>query len=195
VTHRTRSDTLPFAPGKATDTGTGPSTETNLLGIYLNDHLAGATAGADRARHLARSCRGTAIAPAMDEIATEIAEDRQRLTDLMGQLNIPTRRYKVCAGWATEKLGRLKGNGRLVRRSPLTTLVELEALRLGVTGKIALWQTLRQLSDREERLDPHLLDDLLQRAQRQLRTLEELHLQQTTAGLRTPERTSSGAHR
>ena len=169
--------------------------DANLLGIYLNDHLAGATAGADRARHLARSCRSTASAPAVEEIATEIAQDRHSLTELMEELDVPARRYKVSAGWAAEKVGRLKANGRLVHRSPLSTLIELEMLRMGVLGKLACWQVLRQLCDTEERLDPHRLDDLLRRAHRQLRTLEELHSQQVTTTFRTRELTSSGAPR
>ncbi|UUU27872.1 hypothetical protein JIX55_07425 [Streptomyces sp. DSM 40750] len=169
--------------------------DAHLLGIYLNDHLAGATAGTDRSRHLARSCRGTAFAPAVEEVATEIAQDRHSLTDLMKRLDVPARRYKVSAGWAAEKLGRLKGNGRLVHRSPLSTLLELEMLRAGVAGKLACWQTLRRLCDSEDRLDRDLLDDLLRRAHRQLETLEELHLRQVAATFRTPDRTSSGAPR
>ncbi|UUU37348.1 hypothetical protein JIX56_42050 [Streptomyces sp. CA-210063] len=169
--------------------------DANLLGIYLNDHLAGATAGVDRSRHLARSCRGTEFGPAVEEVATEIAQDRRSLAHLMRQLDVPARRYKVSVGWAAEKLGRLKANGRLVHRSPLSTVIELEMLRVGVAGKLACWQTLRRLCDSEERLDAHLLDDLLRRAQRQLQTLEELHLRQVTTTFRTPDRATSGASR
>lgn len=170
-------------------TATGPG----LLGIYLNDHLAGATAGAERARYLAKTSRGTALAPDAEALATEIAQDREILKELMRRLDVPRRQYKIYAGWVMEKAGRLKSNGRLVRRSPLSTLIELEALRMGVTGKLAAWQSLRRLSDTEDRLDPRLLDDLLDRAHRQLRTLEELHLQQVTTPLRPRERTSAGA--
>ncbi|GAB2907121.1 hypothetical protein [Streptomyces heilongjiangensis] len=154
-------------------------THTELLSVYLNDHLAGATAGTDRARYLARSCRGTDLGPTLEAIAGEIAKDRRSLTDLLRRLHIPARRYKVYAGWTAEKLGRLKANGRLVRRSPLSTVVELEMLRAGVTGKIACWEALRQLAESDERLDPAVLDDLLHRGHRQLHALEELHREQT----------------
>ncbi len=182
----------------ATRTRPAPTrgTDTDLLGIYLNDHLAGATAGSDRAHYLARSCRGTAFGPTLAAIAGEIAKDRRSLTDLMKRLHVPARRYKVYAGWAAEKLGRLKANGRLVHRSPLSTLIELEMLRVGVAGKVACWQALRQLADSDERLDADLLDDLLCRGRRQLQALEELHGQQVTATFRTSDRTtSSGAQR
>ena len=160
------------------------STDRTLLGIYLNDHLAGATAGAERARHLARTLRGSPAGRALDAVATEISEDRATLLALMGRLTVPVRRYKVCAGWTSEKAGRLKANGRLVRRSPLSTLLELELLRIGVEGKAAGWQTLRRLTDLAEPLDPALLDELLQRARRQQDTLEELRVRQVATAFR-----------
>ncbi|WP_433455186.1 hypothetical protein ACQPXS_44720 [Streptomyces sp. CA-142005] len=160
-------------------------TEAKLLGIYLNDHLAGATVGAQRAAYLARTARGSALGRALGPVAAEIVQDRTTLLGIMRDLGIPVRRYKVCAGWAGEKLGRLKGNGRLIHRSPLSTVLELEALRLGVEGKAAGWQTLRQLSATDERLDPALLDQLLERAGRQQETVEEWRIRQAQAVLRT----------
>lgn len=153
---------------------------TDLLGIYLNDHLAGATLGVRRARSLAEadSERAPGLADAVRPVAVEIAEDRVALLEIMRRLDIPVRRYKVVAGTLAETVGRLKPNGRLVRRSPLTSMVELELLRLGVEGKAAGWRTLRQVADTDERLDATRLDDLLNRAQRQLDTLEPLRLRQ-----------------
>jgi hypothetical protein len=156
-------------------------TVSSLLGIYLNDHLAGATAGAERARHMVRSYRGTDLAAAMGPIAAEIAEDRASLIGIMRRLDVPVRPYKVYTGRLAERVGRLKSNGRLVRRSPLTPLVELEMLRVGVEGKTAAWEALRELADTEERLDPRLLDDLHERARRQQTRLEELRARQVRA--------------
>lgn len=173
--HRTRSRTP--RPGHTRGTGTA------LLGIYLNDHLAGATAGVERARHMARSYGDSALASAMEPLADEIAEDREFLLEIMRRLDIPVRHYKVYAGQVAERVGRLKSNGRLVRRSPLSPLLELEALRLGVEGKTAGWQALRELADGEERLDPQRLDDLLERARRQQSTLEELRRREVPAAL------------
>ncbi|GAA0587098.1 hypothetical protein [Streptomyces crystallinus] len=153
---------------------------TDLLGIYLNDHLAGATLGVRRARSLveADSERAPALADEVRPVADEISEDRAALLDIMRRLDVPVRRYKVAAGALAETVGRLKPNGRLVRRSPLTSLVELELLRLGVEGKAALWRSLRQVADGDRRLDGAQLDDLLERAERQLDTLEQLRLRQ-----------------
>jgi hypothetical protein len=147
-----------------------------LLGIYLNDHLAGATAGVELARRAARGCRGSATGGALEALAAEITKDRVALLEIMAALGVPARRYKIYAAWVGEKVGRLKLNGRVVGRSPLSTLVELEALRLGVEGKAAGWRSLRALADRERRLDPTRLDELIDRARQQSETLEELRV-------------------
>jgi hypothetical protein len=109
-------------------------------------------------------------------MSTEIAEDRDALIDIMKALDVPIRQYKVYAGWAAEKVGRLKLNGHLTGRSPLSDFLELEGLRLGVEGKLALWRILVRLAVDESRLDAPRLDDLVVRAQRQISTLEELRM-------------------
>jgi hypothetical protein len=91
-----------------------PATDMSLLCIYLNDRLAGATAGTARVRCLLRSCGGTPLADASAPVA---AEDRTSLLHIMRRLDVPVRRYKVYAGRAAERMGRLKSNGSLVRRS------------------------------------------------------------------------------
>ncbi|GAA0926284.1 hypothetical protein [Streptomyces thermoalcalitolerans] len=146
----------------------------DLLGIYLNDHLTGATVGTERSRHLAEACRGSEIGDAIAPLADEIAEDRRTLVGIMRRLGIPVRRYKVYAGLLGERFGRLKSNGALVRRSPLSSLLELELLQVGVEGKVCLWETLRKLADRDTRLDPRQLDGLLERARRQLGIVEDV---------------------
>jgi hypothetical protein len=147
-----------------------------LLDIYLNDHLAGSTLGLDLARRLARAEREWSGGPALHAIAEEIEEDRASLIELMGVLGVPVRRYKTAAAWAAKKVSRLKLNGRLLRRSPLSRVLELETLRLGVTGKAAGWRTLRTCAEQDTRLDPGRLDELLNRARLQSQQLERLRV-------------------
>ena len=109
-------------------------------------------------------------------LAAEIAQDRAALLDIMAALGIKVRRYKMGAAWIGEKAGRLKFNGRLFARSPLSDLEELEMLRLGVEGKAAGWRTLRALAETDKRLDPARLDELIARARRQADLLEELRV-------------------
>jgi hypothetical protein len=155
--------------------GTGP----RALGIYLNDHLAGATAGTALAHRMARTHQDQA--ERLIRLAAEIASDRAVLMDMMAALEIPVRSYKVAAAWAGEKAGRLKLNGHLFTRSPLSGLEELEILRLGVEGKAAGWRTLRTLAETDRRLDPARLDDLLARARRQSEELEDLRIRAAAA--------------
>ena len=147
-----------------------------LLGIYLNDHLAGATGGVQLARRLARAHRDSADGDTLSRLAAEIAKDRAALLGVMAVLSIPVRGYKVFAAVIGEKAARLKLNGYLTGRSPLSSLIELEMLRLGVDGKAAGWRTLRALADRDGRLDAARLDELIARAQSQDDILEELRV-------------------
>ena len=143
------------------------------LAIYLNDHLAGATGGLELARRVAGAGQVPAPPAELRQFAEEVAEDRDMLLHLMGTLGIPVRSYKVWAAWAGEKAGRLKPNGHLTTRSPLSNLEELELMRLGVEGKAAGWRTLRTLAGRDSRLDAVQLDELISRARRQADFLEE----------------------
>ena len=148
----------------------------DMLGIYLNDHLAGATAGSELAHRMARSHRDREEAIPLRRLAAEITQDRSALLDIMASLGITVRAYKVGAAWIGEKAGRLKLNGSVLARSPLSDLEELELLRLGVEGKAAGWRTLRARADTDARLDAGRLDELLSRASRQAEELEELRV-------------------
>ncbi|NDU76977.1 hypothetical protein GWI34_30800 [Actinomadura sp. DSM 109109] len=146
------------------------------LTIYLNDHLAGAAAGVGRSRALARAHRGRADEERLRRLADEIATDRGALLAVMASLNVPVRHYKSLAMAAVEMAGRLKFNGRLKKRSPLTDLVEYEFLRLAVEGKAAGWRTLLAVADRTPDLDRAELEKLHERAQAQIALLEDLRM-------------------
>lgn len=171
-------------PSRTAAARTTGGLDTRLLGIYLNDHLGAATGGVERFGRVVRSARGSALGRALGPVAAEVREDRAALLDIMRDLGVPVRRAKVCAGWAAEKAGRLKLNGRLVRPSPLTPVVELEALRLAVEGKAAGWRTLRRLAETDRRLDASRLDILLERARRQQDTVEQWRVRAVDRALR-----------
>lgn len=152
-----------------------------LLGVYLNDHLAGSTAGAALARRLADA--EADWAPELGRISGEIAEDRETLLGLMARLDVPVVRYKKAIAWVGEKAARLKPNKRLIERSPLSRVLELETLRLGVEGKAAGWRTLREVADTEPRLPAARLEELLARARRQAEELEKLRVRAVNEAL------------
>jgi hypothetical protein len=155
----------------------------NLLAIYLQDHLAGATVGVELARRAASENAATALGEILESLKDEIEDDRASLNTIMSVLEISPDRLKNAAGWAGEKAGRLKLNGRLTSYSPLSPVVELEALIAGVNGKRALWRALRRLADDDPRLQADQLEELLARADRQLETLWSVHSEASHAAL------------
>ncbi|MEU6261023.1 hypothetical protein [Streptomyces sp. NPDC047043] len=156
------------------DSRDGP-TRQKMLGIYLNDHLAGATTGTELARRMVQEHQGSAYAGTLGKLSAEISQDRQALLRLVADLDLPIRRYKLYGAWLGEKITRVKPNGRLLRRSGLTLLVELETLRTGVQGKASLWRSLLSASARDSRLDADWLEQLLDRAEQQIQALDVLH--------------------
>jgi hypothetical protein len=146
----------------------------DLLAVYLNDHVTGATAGVELFERSASARRGTSVGEQLARLAEEVAQDRRTYLALMEGLGVEVQRSKLALAWVGEKLTRLKGNGRLVRRSPLSDLVELEALYLAVRGKEAGWHSLRIVAEQDDRLDPAQLDELIAGAGRQIAVLERL---------------------
>jgi hypothetical protein len=145
------------------------------LSIYLNDHLAGATFGEDLAWRMAREHKASAMEGDFRRLAEDVTQDRLSLLALMGALRVPAKRHKVCSGWAAEKVARLKPNGRFWRRSGLSTLIELESLRLGIQGKQQLWQALLPVAGEHNPLDEARLHGLLDRATAQMKAVDALH--------------------
>jgi hypothetical protein len=156
-----------------------------LLAIYLNDHLAGATAGMELARRAASSNRDTRYGPFLTELARDIEDDRQSLVALMTDLGVRVDRVKVIGAWAAEKVGRLKFNGRLRGYSPLSRVIELEGLALGVRGKLALWEALSELELHRPGFAADL-ETLCRRAENQLEGLE-VHRRQAVADAFGPQ--------
>lgn len=146
-----------------------------LLGIYLNDHLLGSTAGRQVAKRALRENRGNQFGAFLEQLLEEIREDRATLLDVMRALGARQDRLKQAAAVAGERLGRLKLNGSLTGYSPLSRLVELEALAIGIHAKRLLWMALERLD--EPSLAEFDLAALQARARRQGDDLERLRLE------------------
>ena len=157
------------------------------LAVYLNDHLAGAVAGHELVKRAASSNKGTEYGAFLSELEGEIAEDRAALERLMERFEIGQDKLKVTGAFIGEKLGRLKPNAHLLSYSPLSRVVELEVLSLGVEGKLGLWRGLLDLDDADERLDREELAVLVQRAEKQRRDLEPHRLRAVEDALTAAE--------
>jgi hypothetical protein len=144
------------------------------LRIYLQDHLAGSTAGLELARRARGANEGTEYGAPLAKIADEIEADRRHLQGIIEDLGFGADRVKNIAAWGLEKVGRLKLNGELTGYSPLSRVVELEGLLTGITGKKGLWIALLEVAHDEPRLDADLLTRLSERAEQQRATVEEL---------------------
>jgi hypothetical protein len=148
--------------------------ERRLLAIYLTDHLAGATAGLELAKRARGSNAESELGDFLERLVDEIDADRASLIRVMDELRVGRDRIKESIAWSSEKVGRLKLNGRLTGYSPLSKLIELEGLHIGITGKLSLWESLR------ETLGPSAggedLVELAARAQRQRAELEPFRL-------------------
>jgi hypothetical protein len=156
------------------------------LQTYLNDHFAAASSGVQLFQRVASNQSGAAYAAELSRLAADVSADRQRLRQLMARLDVPENKPKQWAARATELAGRLKPNRSLVRRSPLSDLLEVEALRVAVTAKRAGWRSL--LASYAAR-DPEVRDeveDLLRRVDDQVELLEGLHQQVAGAVLAGP---------
>jgi hypothetical protein len=152
-----------------------PLLGSDLLAIYLNDHLVGATAGVELARRAQGSNAGTPLGDFLAGLVVDIEEDKQELEGIMDRLGVGKDRLKLAAGWGAEKAGRLKLNGRITSYSPLSRLVEVEGLLLGVSGKRVGWLSLLEIAPGEPRLDEEQLQRLLSRAEAQLTELHRHH--------------------
>jgi hypothetical protein len=145
-----------------------------LLRIYLQDHLAGATGGLELARRARGANEGTPYGEPLAKLADDIEADRRSLESLMDDLGFGADRAKNLAFWVGEKAGRLKLNGQLTGYSPLSRMIELEGLITGVNAKRSLWLTLQDVAGSVPELDADRLGRLLERADQQLGTLQEL---------------------
>lgn len=143
------------------------------LGVYLNDHLAGATFGADLARQLAQRTADSSFGPTMRTLADEIEADRETLRGLMDRLGISPNPAKQATTWIGEKLSRFKLSGLGAGHADLGLFLALETLSLGVEGKAAMWVALQRVAERYPPLNGFDLAALEARARHQRTLLED----------------------
>ncbi len=149
-----------------------PPAAPGLLAVYLRDHAAAARAGVDLFRRAAASQAGRPWGAELSALATEVAEDCSALQELLRSLDVRPASLTTLVVRAGERVGRLKPNGSLVRRSPLSDLVEVEAGLDAVHAKAGGWQALRAAGVSSEAVD---LERLAARAEDQLVRLQRIH--------------------
>lgn len=160
----------------------------DLISLYLSDHLTGATAGTNRIERMAADFVDTPVYADLAGLAEGIRANREFLRNLIDDLGFARRPYRQAAAWAAERVGRLKLNGRVIERSPMTMLLETELMRSGVQGQVGLWETLHEHAG-ELGLDREVFSRLIEDTHRMLETLEKVHAYARSRALRDDRET------
>ena len=154
----------------------------DLLAVYTNDHLASSTGGIELVSRMVSEHSGSRHEDALRQLLGELREEKSALAATMAALGIPVRQYKQAAAWVAEKASRGKLNGRLLARSPLSSLIEFEFLTSAVRGKRSGFETLRIAAEVDARIDRVLVDGLITQANRQYHWLTDAR-REVAAGL------------
>lgn len=161
--------------------------DVKLLGIYLNDHLAGSHTGLELARRAHRENRDNGVGRYLVTFIKELEDERTVLQQIMRALRVTRNEFKHLSGWVLEKVAQLKTHTHLVHRTSLTRMMELEALTIAVIGKRCMWALLQRHARVERRLAGFDFETLIAQAESQHQTLDRLRLQAAeTAFLKAP---------
>jgi hypothetical protein len=148
-----------------------------LLAIYLNDQLALSVGWRDLARRALKENRGGPLEAELMPLVSDFTADVRLIERLMTSLGVRRSRVKPAMATAAERLGRLKPNGRLRSYSPLSKLLELDALMLALESKLLLWRGLRDAEIGDLGTDVHTL---IERTELRRRSLDLHRAEQAT---------------
>jgi hypothetical protein len=152
------------------------------LETYLNDHLSGSVGAIELLEHLQAAYVGNELERFFTELRNDVEADRQELERLMDQLDIGQSRPRKAGAWVAGKFAELKMRLDDSARGPLRLLESLEAVKLGITGKLALWQALIAAAETAPALQGALDYQLLaRRATEQIGRVESQRLEAAKA--------------
>jgi len=146
------------------------------LGIYLNDHLAGATGALELMADLAEAHAGTPVGDALTQLHNEIEAERQQLERLIERLDVSVSGPRRMGAWLGEKLAYIKLQIDDKSTGAMRLFEGLEALALGIQGKRGLWRVLAIISQADPDLHGIDYEHLVQRSGDQQRRVEEMRL-------------------
>jgi hypothetical protein len=151
------------------------------LAAYLNDHLAGSVVAVDLLERL--EAADTDMTKSLAQLRTDIEADRRELQALMSRLGIVESRSRKVSGWLAEKLTQLKLRVDDRASGSLRLLESLEAVALGIDGKLALWRALKVAAEVASGLQGIDYERMTQRAEEQRQRVEVLRLEAAKAAL------------
>jgi hypothetical protein len=144
------------------------------LATYVRDHLAGAVLAINLLEALRDQHASEPLGQFAAGLLSEVEADRAVLQGLAERVGAGSSRLKEAAAWLGEKVSRVK----LRRRAAggLGTFEALEALALGILGKLALWRALGVMAVGDVRLAGIDFDHLAARAHAQHAQVEARRL-------------------
>jgi hypothetical protein len=154
---------------------------TEALETYLHDHLAGSVAAVEMVERAIEQNRGAPLAVELTDVVAAIREDQQVLRSVLARLGAGESPLKKAGAWVMEKAGRLKLSD--TADTALDRFEMLEALGLGIQGKLALWRALQQVAGRYPALGGVDLRSMELRAREQHERVEAQRLEAARAAL------------
>jgi hypothetical protein len=147
---------------------------TTTLSTYLNNHLVDETLGLELVKRTSSENKGTRLGTFLELLSWELEEDRESLVGLMRELGVRRRRVEPAVAGLAERLSRVTSRGD-------SRLGDLEAIHLGIDGKLDLWNALQtSVGDRLQGVDFH---QLIRRAEGQIDALERRRLAAAASAL------------
>jgi hypothetical protein len=140
--------------------------------VYLNDHLAGATAGVNLVEQAADRHRSDELGEFFAPLAAEIKADYETLEGLIEDMGADKSATKTALAEIGSKLAAPKFDSEGAGNEHLGDFVTLETLSIGVEGKRCMWSALKTVADAYPELQALDLDDLESRAQDQRGRIE-----------------------
>lgn len=117
------------------------------LGVYLNDHLAGAAGAITHLDHLVASCGDKQLEAFLRSLHAEIEADQNILKKLIKDIGEKESGVRKAGAWVAEKLSRVK-LGASETDEGMGLFLSFEALVLGITGKERLWAALAAAAEK-----------------------------------------------
>ena len=155
---------------------------TDRLATYLADHLGGSVSAAELVDRLRQSDVDPTLAGALGQVAESIARHQAIVRQLLQQRGQREDRAKHFAGWLAEKLTRpaMPVDGA----DEFGLLRALEALMMGMRGRVAMWQALEAILPSHPELIGLDARGLCDEAEEQLRMMDRHRLQVARIALR-----------
>jgi hypothetical protein len=151
------------------------------LDTYLNDHIAGATAGTNLAKMAAEEHQTDEHGPFFSEIYAAIQADFETLQQLASALGVEESAAKGALAEIGSKMMAPKFTAG--DDDELNAFVTLETLSIGIEGKVCMWKALKTVADGYPALTELDLDELIARGEDQRSRIEAQRLKTAPGAL------------